>query len=112
MQIETGKKVQIKPDNLYDMLFNSAGQLKTNTSKKLILSGESFDILENKGASVQFQELFQGKKVVELDKMKLSKQFKLLNPVPKFQSVPATPKFVDFAGDFIQYPSLEEVVKP
>ena len=55
------------------MLFNSAGQLKTNTSKKLILSGESFDILENKGSSVQFQELFQGKKVVELDKMKLSK---------------------------------------
>ena len=109
MQINTQQQiVQIKPDNLYDMLFNSAGQLKSNTSKKLVLSGETFDLLENKGANIQFQEQFAGKKPVEIDKLKLSKQFKLINPVPKFQSVPATPQFFDLAGTYVDYPDLRE----
>jgi hypothetical protein len=46
--------------------------------------------------------------VVEVDKVKISKQFKLVNPIPKFQSVPATPQFIDLAGSHITYPSLEE----
>ena len=66
------------------MLFSSGGHLKTNLSKKLILSGEKFEILESQGRNLQFVEQFGGKKAVELDKMKLSKQFKLVNPVPKF----------------------------
>lgn len=45
---------------------------------------------------------------MEVDKVKISKQFKLVNPVPKFQSVPATPQFIDLAGSHITYPSLEE----
>ena len=44
----------MKPDNLYDMLFNSAGKLKSSTNKKLVLSGETFDILEGKGGNIQF----------------------------------------------------------
>jgi hypothetical protein len=31
-----------------------------------------------------------------------------VNPVPKFQSVPATPQFIDLAGSHITYPSLDE----
>lgn len=43
-----------------------------------------------------------------MDKLKISKTFKLVNPVPKFQSVPATPQFFDMAATYIEYPNLEE----
>ncbi len=49
-----------------------------------------------------------GKRAVEVEKLKISKQFKLVNPVPKFQSVPATPHLFDLAGGHLAYPSLEE----
>jgi hypothetical protein len=49
-----------------------------------------------------------GAKAFEVDKVKISKTFKLVNPVPKFQSVPATPQFIDLAGTHLSYPSLEE----
>ena len=45
---------------------------------------------------------------MEVDSLKVSKQFKLVNPVPKFQSVPATPQFFDLAGTHVAYPNLEE----
>jgi hypothetical protein len=51
-----------------------------------------------------------GKKTVEIEKLKITKQFKLVNPVPKFQSVPATPQFFDIAGTYLEYPSQEESV--
>ena len=39
----------------------------------------------------------------DLSKVKLSKQFKLINPLPKMKSVPATPEFFDIAGGYITY---------
>ena len=45
---------------------------------------------------------------MEIETVKITKQFKLVNPVPKFQSVPANPQFFDLAGTHICYPSLEE----
>ena len=50
-------------------------------------------------------------RAVDVEKLKLSKQMKLLNPVPKFQSVPATPQFFDLASGFVEYPSLAESVE-
>jgi hypothetical protein len=47
---------------------------------------------------------------VDVDKLKISKQFKLVNPVPKFQSVPATPQFFDLAGTYLSYPNLDEQI--
>ena len=47
---------------------------------------------------------------MEVDKLKVSKQFKLINPVPRFQSIPATPQFFDVAGTYIEYPDLEEAM--
>lgn len=44
----------------------------------------------------------------DLEKLKISKTFKLVNPVPKFQSVPATPQFFDMAAAYVSYPDLEE----
>lgn len=52
MNIDPKNKIGIKPDNVYDMLFSSAGQLKGNTNKKLVLSGEKFELLEAKGSNL------------------------------------------------------------
>ncbi len=59
----------------------------------MVISGERLDFLDqaHPGSNVAFVETIGGKKAVEIDKVKISKQFKLVNPVPKFQSVPATP---------------------
>lgn len=66
------------------MLFNNAGQPKENLSKKLVITGDKLDFLDSSSQNIQFQEVFGEKKAVEIDKLKLSKQFKLVNPVPKF----------------------------
>jgi len=39
----------------------------------------------------------------DLSKVKLSKQFKLIDPLPKMKSVSATPEFFDLAGAYITY---------
>lgn len=44
--------IQIKPDNLYDILFNNEGNPKDNSSKKMVISGEKLDFLENQGSNV------------------------------------------------------------
>lgn len=98
----------MKPDNLYDMLFNNAGQPKENTAKKVVFTGDSLDFLDNNGENIKFVETASGQKAVEIDKLKVSKQFKLVNPVPRFQSVPATPQFFDLAGAYLTYPDLTE----
>lgn len=43
----------------------------------------------------------------DLSKVKLSKQFKLIDPLPKMKSVSATPEFFDLAGAYITYTSNE-----
>jgi hypothetical protein len=118
MQIDTGSgstanKQEVKFDNLYDVLFNGAGQIKSESSltKKVVISGDRLDFLENTqqpGGNVAFVDTLGGVKAFEVDKVKISKTFKLVNPVPKFQSVPATPQFIDLAGTHLSYPSLEE----
>lgn len=82
MQIDTGSgnttnKKEAKFDNLYELLFNGAGQTKSQASltKKVVISGERLDFLDqaNSGSNVAFVESFGGKKVVEIDKIKISK---------------------------------------
>lgn len=110
-QAETMKQVRF--DNLYDVLFNNAGQPKESGSKRLIIKGASLDFLESHGDNIQFAESFGDKKgaaAVDLEKLKISKQFKLINPLPKFQSVPATPQFFDLAGAHVAYPSLDNAL--
>ena len=57
----------------------------------MVFTGDSLDFLDNNGDNIKFVETASGEKAVEIDKLKISKQFKLVNPVPKFQSIPATP---------------------
>jgi hypothetical protein len=117
MEIDGGagnqaNKKEVKFDNLYDILFDGAGKPKSEEAlgMKVIISGEHLDFLEQTPTNIQFVEPLGGKKAVEIDKLKISKQFKLVNPVPKFQSVPATPHLFDLAGDQLSYPNLEEPI--
>jgi len=117
MEIDGGagsqaNKNEVKFDNLYDILFDGAGRPKSDESlgMKVVISGDRLDFLEQQPVNIQFVEPLGGKKAVEIEKLKISKQFKLVNPVPKFQSVPATPHVFDLAGDQLSYPSLEEPI--
>lgn len=113
MKIDAGNNLaaaqkQVKFDNLFDIVFNIAGHPKESQTKKLVIGGDRLDFLETQGQNLNFVDTVGDKKTVDIDKLKISKQFKLLNPVPKFQSVPATPQFFDLAGTYITYPNLEE----
>ena len=90
MQIDTGagsllNKKEVRFDNLYDMLFDGAGIPKgeDSLSKKVVISGDRLDFLDHhpSGSNIKFVDTM---KPVEVDKLKVSKQFKLVNPVPKF----------------------------
>jgi len=51
-------------------------------TKKLIIRGEFMDFLEHQNVSIV--ETVGSKKTIEVDKLKISKQFKFVNPIPKF----------------------------
>ncbi len=104
---------QVRFDNMYEVLFNGSGLAKSKESlnKKVVISTDRLDFLDNgsqPGSNVAFVETLNGRKAFEVEKVKISKTFKLVNPEPKFQSVPATPQFIDLAGAHLTYPSLEE----
>jgi len=66
------------------LLFNNAGSQKQSLTKQLKITGDKLDFLETQGNNVQIQSAFGDKKTVEVDKLKITKTFKLVNPVPKF----------------------------
>ena len=93
---------QLKADNLYDVLFDNNGLPKRNQNTKLQINGD-LDILSQQNSNVKIIDTKQP--VVQVDKIKINKQFKLVDPLPKFQSVPATQQFFDLAGGYVSvYP--------
>jgi hypothetical protein len=109
MQVESASQ-SLQIDNLFDMLFDQSGKPKEEHMRdKLVFKDNQFDFLEKEGKNIDTIGMAQ--KVVDVEKLKLTKQFKLVNPVPKFQSVPATPQFFDLASGFIDYPSLADSVE-
>lgn len=48
---------------------------------------------------------------IDLNKVKINKQFKLVSYLPKLKSVPATPQFFDMAGGYITYPNAQVEAK-
>jgi len=100
------QQASVKFDNLHDLLFDGAGNPKGGINKKVEFKGTDFDFLEKEGANLSFGAAGSGGG--ELEKLKISKQFKLANPIPRFQSVPATPQFFDIAGTYLAYPDLKE----
>ncbi len=99
MQVDEGAgsevhKKEVKFDNLYDLLFDGEGHPKSSEAltKTVLISSQNLDFLDQNptGSNVQFLDAI-GSKAIDVDKLKISKQFKLINPIPKFQSVPANP---------------------
>ena len=104
-------KKEVKFDNLYDLLIDSSNTKLKDNLTSIVFTGDRVDFLENQGQNVQFhydENSNQLSKVLDADKLKIGKQFKFVNPLPKFQSVPAAPQFFDMAGAHIQYPDLTE----
>ena len=63
MDIDTSaqaQKKQLKFDNLYDILFNNAGQTKENVNQKLSITGDRLDFLETHGDNIKFEEVYGG----------------------------------------------------
>ena len=98
---------QVKLDNVFDLVFNSNSMNPKEASQKCV-------VIKDKGSSGNARLNFLGNDNLnivsspdtedfDLSKVKLSKQFKLVNPLPKMKSVPATPEFFDIAGGYITY---------
>lgn len=66
--------------------------------------------MESHGKNLLLASTLGDRQTIEVDKLKISKTFKLVNPVPKFQSVPAAPQFFDLAGTYVAYPQLDEAI--
>jgi hypothetical protein len=85
MEVDTEqqKNHTAKVDSLYDILFDHEGRPKSNESlqNKFLISGNRLDFLETSATNLSFLET---DKSIEIDKLKISKTFKLVNPVPKF----------------------------
>ena len=98
------KRVEV--DNLYDMLFSDPHTAKTaeNLSKKVTVGSNGLlNVLE---AGDQFKVEAQ-EEDLDLNKLKINKQFKLVSSLPKLQTVPATPQFFDMAGGYVTYADPE-----
>lgn len=64
-------KREVKFDNLYDVIFDSVGNAKPTLHKKLIITGDRLDFLEQ--CNIHIVETPMSKPVVEVDKLKISK---------------------------------------
>jgi len=53
-------------------------------TKTLKITNDRLDFLENLGKNLVVSSTLGDRKAIEVDKLKISKTFKLVNPVPKF----------------------------
>jgi len=65
-------------------LFTSTGKKKENLTRTLKITNERLDFLDNLGKNLVITNTMGDRKTIEVDKLKISKTFKLVNPVPKF----------------------------
>jgi len=107
---------QLAFDNLFEKFFDSnqqslkpylnhkvsVGQVNAQGNAELNFLGEA--TADKEGFQV---EKLGGAEGVDVAKLKINKQFKLINPLPKMQSVAATPQFFDLADFYIKYPDAE-----
>lgn len=109
-QATQGRRVttQVKMNSLYDLLYDESGRSKTqNLNQKVVINGPTLEILESKGNAVSFQAVAPEESQQIFDNLKWNRTLKIAEPVPSFQSVPATAHLFDLAGAEIQYDNLE-----
>ena len=73
----------------------------------MIFNGPSLEILESKGSAISFQAVPPAEAQAPFENLKWNKSLKIVNPVPQFQSVPATAHLFDLAGGDLQYDNIE-----
>ena len=73
-----------------------------------MVRGQTLEILETQGNAIGFENIDKSSAEEPFDKLKWNKGLKLVNPIPKFQSVPATAHLFDLAGGDIDYPDVSE----
>lgn len=76
-------------------------------NQKVVIKGPTLEILESKGNAVSFQPVSSEEALSVFENMKWNKTLKIADPVPQFQSVPATAHLFDLAGGDLDYSSLE-----
>ena len=107
------KRVDI--DNLYDLLFNDSLKAKSASNLNMHVKVGSKGHLNILDAETNFKVEPKDEEdestTIDLTKVKINKQFKLVNSLPKLKSVPATPQFFDMAGGYIMYPDAEVKAK-
>lgn len=113
-----GSATRIEFDNLFELLYSSSTAPKSQSNvDKTVKIGETtnqksiLNVLEH---SDNFRSEAAGENeegAIDLSKVKINKQFKLVNFLPKLKSVPATPQFFDMAGGYIAYPDAEVEAK-
>lgn len=98
----------VKFDNVFDLVFNSNSMNPKESAQKVVTIRDAsnpekarLNFLGNDNLTIV--ERAEDAEEFDLSKVKLSKQFKLINPLPKMKSVPATPEFFDIAGGYITY---------
>lgn len=109
VQIDTTAETKtITANSLYEQLFDSYGQVKTNIGKKVVVRSGCLELLETSGKALAFESLSVAKETASFGDLKFNKSLKLVSTVPHFQSVPATAHLFDIAGTGIVYPQAEQ----
>ena len=93
---------------MFDLVFNSNSMNPKESAQKVVTIRDAsnpekarLNFLGNDNLTIV--ERAEDAEEFDLSKVKLSKQFKLINPLPKMKSVPDTPEFFDIAGGYITY---------
>lgn len=98
-------------------LFNSQGKLRGNKQtvgeRQVEFTDSNLNILETGGKNAMMVESSEGSSFDELlhKKAKLNKKSVLVELYPKFQPVMPKPFFFDIAGEAIEFPDLEQMIK-
>ena len=74
----------------------------------MVINGPTLEILESKGNAISFQSVTPEDAQGTFNNLKWNKSLKIVNPVPQFQSVPATAHLFDLAGGELQYEQIDE----
>ena len=75
-------------------------------NQKVVINGPTLEILESKGNAISFQAVTPEDAQGAFNNLKWNKSLKIVNPVPQFQSVPATAHLFDLAGGELQYDGI------
>lgn len=87
IQIDTSaadERRKVKADNLYEILFDQYGQVKTNIGKKAVVRSDCLELLETGGKAIGFESLSSQKEAAVFSALRLNKSLKLVNTIPHF----------------------------